>query len=354
MLTILPDFREEGWHSMDLCAEMLVKHAPVEAEFKWSIPQYRKLLGFLPFKKAKNFDRWYNRWRVYSSHVKQLAAQPGFFHIVDHSYSHLAHFLPEGRVGIYCHDLDAFRCVLTPEQEPRSKLFRKMMARVFEGFKKARVVFCNTAATQKSILDLGIWKASDVVHVPLGVAEEFSPRGDRENGHYLLHVGSCIARKRIDVLLRAFVEVCKKANDSNLKLIQAGGNFSSEQRKQIQDLGLVSWVEQRQNLTREDLARLYRGTKCLVITSDAEGFGLPVIEGLSCGARIVASDIPALREVGGNDVDFFPSGDFNACAQLILNMLERQESYTGTDCLRWSWSKHAHTIFSVYETLTKI
>ena len=149
-------------------------------------------------------------------------------------------------------------------------------------------------------------------------------------------------------------QVCKKANHANLKLIQAGGNFSSEQRKQIQDLGLVSRVEQRQNLTREDLARLYRGTKCLVITSDAEGFGLPVIEGLSCGARIVASDIPALREVGGNDVDFFPSGDFNTCAQLILNMLERQESYTGTDCLRWSWSKHANSIFSVYETLTKI
>ena len=353
MINVLPVFREEGWHSMDLCADMLIKHAPLEAQLKSSVPHFRKLLGFLPSNKAKNFDRWYNRWRVYPSHVKQLAAQPGFFHIVDHSYSHLAHILPEGRAGIYCHDLDAFKCVLAPEQEPRSKSFRNMMSRVFEGFKKARVVFCNTKATQKSILELGIWKASDVVHVPLGVAEEFSPQGDREKGHYLLHVGSCIARKRIDVLLRAFAEVCKKANHANLKLIQAGGNFSSEQRKQIHDLGLVSRVEQRQNLTREDLARLYRGTRCLVITSDAEGFGLPVIEGLSCGARVVASNIPALREVGGNDVDFFPSGDFNACAQLILNLLERSESYTVNNCLRWSWSMHAKTIFSVYESLTK-
>ena len=351
MLSVLPDFREEGWHSMDLCAEMLIKYAPHEYKLRLSVPYYRKLLGFLPLKKAKNFDRWYNRWRVYPSHVKQLAAQPGFFHIVDHSYSHLAHFLPEGRVGIYCHDLDAFRCVLNPEQEPRSKLFRKMMACVFEGFKKARVVFCNTKATQKSILELGIWKASDVVHVPLGVAEEFSPQGDREKGHYLLHVGSCIARKRIDILLRAFAEVCKKANYANLKLIQAGGNFSSEQRSQIQDLGLISRVEQRQNLTREDLARLYRGTNCLVITSDAEGFGLPVIEGLSCGARVVASDIPALREVGEGNICYFDTGDPNACAESILKSIETPSFLINGVATRWSWSHFANSIVKAYKDL---
>lgn len=336
---------------MDLCADMLVKHAPLEAGLNLSVPHYRKLVGFLPSKKAKNFDRWYNRWRIYPRHVKQLAAQPGFFHIVDHSYAHLAHFLPEGRVGIYCHDLDAFKCVLTPEQEPRSKSFRNMMSRVFEGFKKARVVFCNTKTTQNSILELGIWNVNDVIHVPLGVADEFSPQGDREKGHYLLHVGSCIARKRIDVLLRAFEDVCKKANHANLKLIQAGGNFSSEQRRQIQDLGLISRVEQRQNLTREDLARLYRGTKCLVITSDAEGFGLPVIEGLSCGARIVASDIPALREVGGEDIDYFTSGNPCACAESILNALSISVDLQNLPKGKWSWAEHAQKICGIYESI---
>jgi glycosyltransferase involved in cell wall biosynthesis len=351
MLTVFPDFREEGWHSMDLCADMLVKHAPVETELKLSAPRYRNLLGFLPSKQAKNFDRLYNRWRVYPSHVKKFAAQPGFFHIVDHSYAHLAHFLPEGRVGIYCHDLDAFRCVLTPEQEPRSKLFRKMMACVFEGFKKARIVFCNTKTTQKKILELGIWKASDVVHVPLGVAEEFSPWGDREKGDYLLHVGSCIPRKRIDVLLRAFGEVCKKANNLNLKLIQAGGDFSSEHRKQIQDLGLINRVEQRQNLTRQDLARLYRGAKCLVITSDSEGFGLPVIEGLSCGARIVASDIPALREVGGCEVELFPPSDYKLCAEKIFGIFKKLSKCTNKGLEKFSWSNHTKIICDLYKTI---
>jgi len=351
LLTVLPDFREEGWHSMDLCADMLVKHAPVEAELKLSVPRYRNLLGFLPSKKAKNFDRWYNRWRVYPNHVKQLATQPGFFHIVDHSYAHLAHFLPEGRVGIYCHDLDAFKCVLTPEQETRSIWFRKMMARVFEGFKKARVVFCNTKSTQKSILDLGIWKASDVIHVPLGVAEEFSPRGDREEGVYLLHVGSCIARKRIDVLLRALSEVCKGEKYFKLKLIQAGGVFSSDQKKQIKELNLEDRLEQRHNLTREDLARLYRGAKCLLITSDAEGFGLPVIEGLSCGAKVIASDIPALREVGGLNIDYFTPGDPNACAKSILKVLDNPVAFRHASTGKWSWVEHAKRICGVYESM---
>lgn len=356
MITVLPVFREESWHSMDLCADMLVKYAPVEAELNLTVPRYRKLLGFLPFKKAKNFDRWYNRWRVYPNHVKQLAAQPGFFHIIDHSYAHLAHFLPEARVGIYCHDLDAFKCVLTPELEPRSKLFRNMMARVFDGFKKARVVFCNTKATQKSILDLGIWKSSDVVHVPLGVAEEFSPIGRKEGGNYLLHVGSCISRKRIDFLLEVFARV--HSNYPEVQLIQAGGTFSETQLHQIKHLGIGKAIKQRRGLSREGLARLYRGAKCLLVTSEAEGFGLPVIEALSCGCPVVASDIPSLREAGGEDAQYCPILETSVWVKTIAEnldcgLVEIRNDRRANISERYSWQLHAKTISEVYSSFTQ-
>jgi len=336
---------------MDLCGDMLMKHSPSDFKLRSSVPRFQRLVGFLPSKMANNVDRWYNRWVIYPAHVKRLAKKAEFFHIVDHSYSHLAHFLPEGRVGIYCHDLDAFRCLLEPGKDPRPFWFRRMITRVFEGFKKARLVFCNTKATQKSVINLGIWRANDVVHVPLGVAEEFSPQGGKEKGEYLLHVGSCIARKRIDVLLRAFSEVCNEKKYQGLKLIQAGGSFSVEQKKQIMELKLESRVEQLQNLTREDLARLYRGTKCLVITSDAEGFGLPVIEGLSCGARVVASDIPALREVGEGNVCYFDTGNPNACAESILKSIETPSFLINGVASRWSWSHYANSIVKAYRDL---
>jgi glycosyltransferase involved in cell wall biosynthesis len=352
MLTIFPDFREEGWHSMDLCADMLVKYAPAGMHLRFELPSYRKVFGYLPWRKTQNFDRWYNRWKVYPKHVKKLAGQSGFFHIVDHSYAHLTNYLPKGRVGVYCHDLDAFKCILTPDQEPRPDWFKKMMGSVFEGLKKARIIFCSTKITQEALLSLGHWSSDVIYVVPYGTTEEFKPTGPMEPGNYLLHVGSCIARKRIDVLVKAFSLICKK-NDQ-IKLIQAGGNFSQDQRQQIKKLKLENRIEQRQNLSREDLARLYRGAKCLVVTSDAEGFGLPVIESLSCGTQVVASDIPVFREIGKTDIGYFIPGDPRACSESILKVLVSPVTLRDKPFGKWSWVEHAKRICGVYESIGDI
>ena len=349
MITVLPVFREEGWHSMDLCSDMLVKHSPTRSELRLSVPHYRKIFGFLPWKKVQNFNRWYNRWKIYPKHVEKLGSQNGFFHIVDHSYAHLANYLPDGKVGIYCHDLDAFRCILFPDQEIRPLWFRRMMSQVFEGFKKARIVFCSTHITRDHLLKLGIWKAEAILVVPYGVATEFTPEGDKERGEYILNVGSCITRKRVDVLFDAFAKVSKQF--ANLKLIQAGGSFSTDQINQLCRLNLKNKVEQRRNLTREGLARLYRGAKCLVITSEAEGFGLPIIEGLACGAKIIASDIPILREVGGPNICYFPAKNPDACAEVILKFLKTYNSFLEITASRWSWASHASDICRAYESL---
>ena len=306
-------------------------------------------MGFLPWKTFRNFERWYNRWKVYPRHLKQLATQSGCFHIVDHSYAHLANYLPEGRVGVYCHDLDAFRCIFFPDKEKRPLWFRRMMRQVLEGFKKARIVFCSTHITRHQLMKLGYWNAESIHVVPYGVATEFTPEGEKEPGEYILHVGSCIARKRVDVLIDAFAQVSKQV--ANLKLIQAGGSFSKEQKEQIVRLNLNNKVEQRRNLSRDDLARLYRGAKCLVITSEAEGFCLPVIEGLSCGTQVVASDIPTLREVGGLNIGYFPVDNSEFCSEMVLNRLELSNRSIHNAVSGWSWANHARDICRAYESL---
>src|SRR5207248_5908441 len=118
---------------------------------------------------------------------------------------------------------------------------------------------------------------------------------------YMLHVGSCIPRKRIDVLLDAF-RVVREAHD--IALVQVGGEWTGRQREQIEALKLPDAVRQIRNVSRTELARLYRGAQVLVITSEAEGFGLPMAEALACGAAVVASDIAPLREVGGDAARF--------------------------------------------------
>ena len=63
---------------------------------------------------------------------------------------------------------------------------------------------------------------------------------------------------------------------------------------------------------RRVLAAVYRRVALLLQTSDREGFGLPVAEAMTCGTPVVASDLPALREVGGPAATYCPVGDVDA------------------------------------------
>lgn len=354
MLTVLPDFREEKWHSMDLCAEMLVKYAPSGFIPEVCIPKFKRVFGFLPLQKAHNFDRWYNRWRVYPSYVDKIRDKTGHFHIVDHSYAHLANHLPRERVGVYCHDLDAFRCLLEPEKENRPKWFRKMMGDVFGGLKRARLIFCSTNAVKSKLIDMGHWALDSIRVVPYGISEEFIPEGPRYSEDYILHVGSCIPRKRIEFLLKVFSEVRK--SKKNLKLIQAGGQFTDNQISIIEKLGLEKHIEQVRNLSRQSLASFYRGSRLLLVTSEAEGFGLPVIEGLACGARVIASDISTLREVGGAAVKFCAVGTVDVWVDTVLGVLKNMndpDKLKRSEMVRkrFDWSLHSKTILESYSSI---
>ena len=59
-------------------------------------------------------------------------------------------------------------------------------------------------------------------------------------------------------------------------------------------------------VTDEQLAHLYAGCRAFVFPSRYEGFGIPLLEARACGAAIVTSDLPELREAGGEDAIYVP------------------------------------------------
>jgi glycosyltransferase involved in cell wall biosynthesis len=69
------------------------------------------------------------------------------------------------------------------------------------------------------------------------------------------------------------------------------------------------------------LAWLYRHAAAVIVPSRHEGFGLPVVEALSLGTPVVASDIPALREVGGRATRFAPADAPAAFAEQLEAIL---------------------------------
>lgn len=72
--------------------------------------------------------------------------------------------------------------------------------------------------------------------------------------------------------------------------------------------------------TDADLQHAYRRSRCLVFPSIAEGFGLPIVEALSQGLPVIASDIPVHREVGNDHATYIPLGDPAHLARLIRSI----------------------------------
>jgi glycosyltransferase involved in cell wall biosynthesis len=354
-----------------LDAKLRQRHAEEFSVALWR-PSYRRRFSRLPVARGvgRNADRLLNRMVDYPRWLtRQVRRDPSdVYHVCDHSYAHLVHALPAGRVGVFCHDLDTFRSILTPSAEPRPAWFRYMARRVLDGLRKAAVVFHSTAAVRAQILEHQLVAPDRLVAAPYGHNEEFTPhdagaavvaapvRAALTGSRFLLHVGSCIPRKRVDVALDVLARLRDELRE-DVRLVKVGGEWTTAQREQIERLGLPRAIVHLTNVDRPSLAALYRAAAVVVQPSDAEGFGLPVIEALACGAAVIASDIPPLREVGGDAVLYCPVGDverWTRTTALVLRCdppgpppVERRLAQAA----RFSWDRHAETIAGAYRRL---
>ena len=161
-------------------------------------------------------------------------------------------------------------------------------------------------------------------------------------------------RKRLDVLLDIFAEVRRSL--PALKLVQVGPPWSPQRQQQLDRLGIKQVVVKLTDISRPQLAELYRRASAVLVPSEAEGFGLPVIEALACGAAVVASDIPVLREVGGPAATYCPVGGIAEWQTAVLALLRDPQSFPPRAerlawAARYTWVEHARVIAEAYRAL---
>lgn len=380
-VAILADYAEENWPSMDLVAHMLfdalrrredrsIEPVLIRPPFARRFSRHDEADGA-----RFNLDRVINRFIHYPALVRRIRSQFDLFHVIDHSYSHLVHDIPAGRAIVTCHDLDTFRCLLDPASEPRSRPFRAMAGRILGGFQRAARISCVSDATRTAVLAYRLAPADGVFTAHNGMAPAYSAApdadADREAAGMLgqpspaalelLHVGGAIGRKRIDVLLRVFAGL--REHFPGARLIRVGGPLTAVQRAQAAELHLDDCVVHAPFLDARVLAAIYRRAALVLLPSEAEGFGLPLVEAMACGATALTSDIAAFREVGADAARYAPVGDVSAWIEAAASLLREPEDAPGRARVRraaaiqraaaFSWDRAAATTARVYAAMIR-
>jgi glycosyltransferase involved in cell wall biosynthesis len=379
-VAIVADFLEEHWPSMDLAADMLMRHlgggAFPDIEAVQLRPPFVRRLTRVPglrgrFKSDLR-DRVLNRFWDYPRWLQRVRDDFDVFHVIDHSYAHLVHVLPAARTVVTCHDTDAFLALVEPGRTA-SGLPKALARRIRTGIQKAARVACVSDVTREDLRRYRLLPSDRMVVVHNGVDPGCSPSADEaadraiarlvgdpnEGTVDLLHVGSTIPRKRVDLLLRIVAAV--KERQPRVRLLKAGGGFTGEQRNLLRSLRLEGDVVTLPFLKSAELAALYRRAALVLVTSEREGFGLPVIEAMACGTPVVATDLPVLREVGGDAAVYAALGDVDGWRKAVLGLLEERADVRLHDLGRWNclerasrfrWDRHAAAMAAIYSEVS--
>ncbi len=177
---------------------------------------------------------------------------------------------------------------------------------------------------------------------------------------YLLHVGTWEPRKNLDRLCVAYQQLISTQPDAPPLLLvgRAGWNFDAV-RQRIEALNLPSdrliW---RSDIADDDLPVVYNGAYCTVTPSLYEGFGLPALEGMSCGCVPLVSNRSSLPEIVGEvGITFNPETTEDIAAALLRILTDetlRQEKRTASIARagQFSWDQCAAQTLAIYQMLS--
>lgn len=181
----------------------------------------------------------------------------------------------------------------------------------------------------------------------LGISEDF-----------ILFVGTIEPRKNLHRLVEAFDQVLRTTSLSP-QLVIAGGqgwlmdDFSTVIRqKKLEDrICLPGYLQD------EELCALYSSCKAFVYPSLYEGFGLPPLEAMACGAPVITSRIPSITETVGTAARLVDPCDVNDLARAIAEMLSDEQrrkhfSEAGAERVkRFTWEQTANKTLEVYREI---
>jgi glycosyltransferase involved in cell wall biosynthesis len=257
------------------------------------------------------------------------------------------------------HDLSILRM---PETHP---LYRRLGYRVLLGRSAhggRRVITDSEASADDIVRLLGVPRERVDV-VPLAADETFRPIADAErltavrrryglDAPFVLYVGNVEPRKNLPRLIEAFARV--EIPDVTLALVGGLAWGTNSTTRRIHELGLDRRVRLLGYVPDEDLPSLFSAAELFAYPSLLEGFGLPVLEAMACGAPVLTSQTDALVEIADGAARLVDPYSVDAIAEGLAELLSqpRERARLAVAGLararRYSWEATARLTLDAY------
>lgn len=373
--------RNRGEHEILLALNGLFSETiePIRAAFHGLLPQENIRVWYAPGPVQECEPS--NTWRRENAELIREAflanLQPDIVHIsslfegyIDDAVTSIGRFDPSTLVSVSLYDLIPLLnpdCYLKPNSNYQQYYLRKISHLQYAGVMLAISEFsrqeglAHLGVTESQITNISI--AIEPRFQSISVTKETAEQLRRKFGlirPFILYTGGADERKNLPRLIQAFITLPPKIRTSYQLLLvgkmQEGciaklNHLARSANLKPDELRFTGYV------TDEELVQLYNLCELFVFPSWHEGFGLPALEAMACGAPVIGANTSSLPEVIGLDAALFNPLDVTAIASKMAQALEDDvfratlRKYSSQQAKHFSWDETAKRAFTAWESL---
>ena len=233
---------------------------------------------------------------------------------------------------------------------------------------RASHVLADSLSTKNDLVELWGVPKEKISVIYSGVGSSFRPVTEKDEIRrvrqkyelgdmpFIFSVGTLQPRKNYEMLIRAFKPIFET---TSYQLVIAGGfGWKHEQiLEEVSRLGLTQRVKLIGFVDDQDLPVLYSDASLFAFPSLYEGFGIPLLEAMSCGVPVISSNTSSLPEVAGDAALLLPPNDEELWSKNLRQILEDSTRRTRMvaagflQARKYSWRNAAEQVLSIYHTL---
>lgn len=279
-----------------------------------------------------------DRFLLYPPLLRRQIRWADVVHICDQANAVYVRHLRGKPHLVTCHDMLAVRAALGEIPESPTGYTGRLYQRwILRGLRRAQTVACVSDQSAEELQRVAGLPESRVTVVHNALNYPYCPMAATEGAAHLhaldldpaqpffLHVGGNQWYKNRPGVLRLFAELIRQPAFARHHLVMAGKPWTGTMRALTADLKLGDRVDERVEVSNEQLRGLYSRAEALLFPSLAEGFGWPIAEAQACGCPVVTTGRPPMSEVGGNAAIYIdPTDPAGAASRIAAALAERE------------------------------